>query len=229
MNKSAFKYLIPLLLILLLVNCKRKPPAESAEGQIKFKISYAQEKVGGYSTSFLPKEMIMEYSNNMVKSTIAGGLGFFVLVNVSNLKSYQHTTWLKFIDKKYIYEGDKRESPCCFGMLADMQLEFTNKTKEITGLICKHAIASFRNNEIEPFDIWYTDELGIVNPNSNSPFNDIPGVLLEFNTLMGNANMHMVATSRSIQKIPPKQFMAPNNYRPVTKEEIDRILEALMN
>ncbi len=216
-------------MILLLVNCKRKPQGEAAEGEIKFKISYSQEKVGGYSTSFLPKEMTMQFSNNMVKSTIAGGLGFFVLVNVSNLKSYQHTTWLKFIDKKYIYEGGKKESPCCFGMLADMQLEYTDKTKEITGLLCNHAIASFRNNEIEPFDIWYTEELGIANPNSNSPFNDIPGVLLEFNTLMGNANMHMIATSHNFQKIPPKRFLAPENYRSVTKNEIERILEALMN
>ena len=78
--------------MLLMVNCKRKPPAETVEGQIKFKITYAQDKVGGYSTSVLPKEMIMVFSDNMVKSTIEGGLGFFVLVNVSNLKSYQHST-----------------------------------------------------------------------------------------------------------------------------------------
>jgi len=218
-----------LLLILLLVNCKRKPAKERIEGQIKFKITYAQDKVGGYSTSILPKEMIMEYCDNMVKSTIEGGLGFFVLVNVSDLKSYQHTTWLKFIDKKYIYEGDKKESPCCFGVLADMQLEYTDKTKEITGLLCKHAMASFPHNGIEPFDIWYTEELEIANPNSNNPFNDVPGVLLEFNTLMGNANMHMIATSQTIKKIPPKHFQAPNNYRPVSKVEIERILEALMN
>ena len=171
----------------------------------------------------------MEFSEDMVKSTIEGGLGFFVLVNVTNLKSYQHTTWLKFIDKKYIYEGDKRESPCCFGMLADMQLEYTDKTKEIAGLHCKHAMASFPHSGIEPFDIWYTEELDIANPNSNSPFNDVPGVLLEFHTLMGNANMHMIATSHSIQKIPPKQFQPPTNYRPVSKTEIENILDALMN
>ncbi len=216
-------------MLLFSSGCKQKPPAELAEGEIKFSITYARDKVGGYSTSILPKEMTMEFNKNMVKSTIAGGLGFFVLVNVSDLKSNQHTTWLKFIDKKYIYEGERKETPCCFGMLDEMQLDYSDKTKEISGLMCKHARASFPDNGIEPFDIWYTEELGISDPNSNSPFNDIPGVLLEFNTLMGNANMHMIATSHSIQKIPLKHFQAPKNYRPVSKAEIDSILEALMN
>lgn len=200
-----------------------------AEGKIKFEITYAQSKVGGYSTTILPKEMILEFNENKVKSTIEGGLGFFNLIHVTDLNSYQHTTWLKFIDKKYIYQGDKKEAPCCFGMLADMRLEFTEQTKEIAGLQCNHAMASFPNNGIEPFDIWYTEELGIDNPNSNSPFHDIPGVLLEFNTLMGNANMHMTATSHSVQKISEKQFQLPKNYRPVSRTEIESILEALMN
>jgi GLPGLI family protein len=200
-----------------------------AEGKIRFDITYAQSKVGGYSTSVLPKEMIMEFNEDMVKSTIEGGLGFFNLVNVSDLNSLQHTTWLKFIDKKYIYEGEKKDTPCCFGMLSNMRLEYTDKTKEIAGLLCHHARANFPDNGIESFDIWYTRELGIENPNSNSPFHEIPGVLLEFNTLMGNANMHMIATSHSVQKIPEKHFQSPKNYRPVSKAEIERILEALMN
>ena len=200
-----------------------------AEGQIKFSISYEQSRVGGYSTTILPREMIVEFSNDMVKNTIEGGLGFFSLVNISDIRNYQNTTWLKFIDKKYIYEGGKKESSCCFGMLDGMKLEFTDDIKEIAGLECMHAVARFPDNGIEPFDIWYTEELGLYNPNGNTPFKDIPGVLLEFNTLMGNTNMHMVATGFDAQHIPQKHFQPPKNYRPVSKAEMESILNALMN
>jgi hypothetical protein len=227
--KSLVKYLILCLLSLSLANCKRKPPKELASGKIEFRITYDKDEVGGYSSSVLPRQMTMEFSGNMVRNTIEGGLGFFSLVNITDLKTYQHTTWLKFIDKKYIYEGDKRESPCCFGMLSGMKLNYTDRTKEIAGLECRHVLASFPDNGIESFDIWYTEDIDIDNPNSNSPFNDIQGVLLEFNTLMGNANMHMIATRYNAQKIPQKQFQLPKNYRPVSKAEIERILETLMN
>jgi GLPGLI family protein len=209
--------------------CKRKAGTGSNEGKISFSITYDQSRVGGYSTAILPKEMIMEFSGNKVMSRIEGGLGFFSLVHLSDMRSSQHTTWLKFIDKKYIYEGDKRESPCCFSILDGMQLEFTDNTKEIAGLHCLKTIASFPDNGIEAFDIWYTNELDIDNPNSNTPFMDIPGVMLEFNTLMGNANMHMMATKFEAQQIPQKEFLSPQDYRPVSKVEMESILNALMN
>jgi GLPGLI family protein len=227
--KTLPKYLIFCLIPMSFATCKRKPAGEAAEGRIEFRITYDREEVGGYSASVLPRKMIMEFSDNMMRSTIEGGLGFFSLVNISDLRTYQHTTWLKFIDKKYIYMGEKRESPCCFGMLSGMNLQYTDSTKEIVGLNCRHVVASFPENGIESFDIWYTEEIDVDNPNSNSPFNDIPGVLLEFNTLMGNANMHMIATSYNAQKIPQKLFQIPKNYREVTKAEIEGILETLMN
>ncbi len=228
MYKPLPKYLILVLLTLLVVNCKKKPDSAVLEGKIKYSISYDQEKVGGYSISILPKEMIMEFNKNKVRNSIEGGLGFFSLVHVSDLKYNKHTTWLKLIDKKYIYEGKKRESPCCFGMMEGMELEFTDSTKLIAGLDSKKVIASFPGNGMQPFDIWYTNELGLNNPNRKTPFQNIPGVLLEFNTFMGNINMHMIATKFDAQKILEKQFQPPENYRPVTKIEIETILNALM-
>jgi hypothetical protein len=227
--KTLTKYVIIALLILTAVSCKKKPESDLTQGKIKFSISYAQDKVGGYSTSMLPKEMVMEFSQDKVRNSINGGMGFFSLVHVSDLKHDQHTTWLKFIDKKYICEGERRDSPCCFGMLNGMQLDFIDSTKEIAGLQCLMVIAGFPDNSLAPFDIWYTEELGLDNPNGNTPFHDIPGVLLEYNTFMGNANMHVIATDFSFQPIPQKQFQPPQDFRPVTKAEIESLLTALMN
>ncbi|MFC2115995.1 hypothetical protein ACFLTU_05940 [Bacteroidota bacterium] len=230
MFKPLPKYLTLAVLIVLSATCKRKPGAEKmAEGKIRFKITYEQSQVGGYSTAVLPQEMIMEFRDDMVRNTIKGGLGFFNLVNVSDLNKYQNTTWLKFIDKKYIFEGEKRDTPCCFGMLDGMILEFTDSTKEIAGFHCKQVLANFPDKELESFDLWYTEEIELDNPNGNSPFMSIPGVLLEFNTLMGNANMRMIATKYEAKHIPPEEFQPPENYRAVTKAEMETILNALMN
>ncbi len=200
-----------------------------AEGRIEFKITYEQEEVGGYSASLLPSKMTMEFRENMVKNTIQGGMGFFNLVNVSDLNNSQFTTYLKFIDKKYIFRGEKNETPCCFGLLDGMKIEFTRQSKEIIGFNCRKAIASFPDSNIKSFDIWYTEELQLDKPNGNSPFQEIPGVLLEFNTIMGNANMHMVAKNCDVTRIPARVFEFPKNYTPVSKLEIETILNALLD
>jgi GLPGLI family protein len=228
-SKSILKYLIPSLLAIWLFACDRGKVPGMTEGRIEFKITYEQEEVGGYSASLLPSKMTMEFRDNMVKNTIQGGMGFFNLVNVSDLNNYQYITYLKFIDKRYIFKGDKNEPPCCFGLMDGMDIEFTRQTKEIIGFKCKKAIASFPNGGIEAFDIWYTEDLQLDKPNGNSPFQKIPGVLLEFNTIMGNANMHMVARNRNDARIPAKIFELPKNYTQVTKLEMETILNALLD
>ncbi len=217
------------LLVILLANCNREKRPGLAEGRIEFKITYEQQEIGGYSASLLPSKMTMEFRDNMVKNTIQGGMGFFNLVNLSDLNNYQFITYLKFIDKKYIFKGDKNEPPCCFGLMDGMDIEFTRQTKEIIGFDCRKAIASFPDGGIESFDIWYTEELQLNKPNGKSPFQKIPGVLLEFNTIMGNANMHMVAKRCDVTRIPARIFELPKNYTQVSKLEIETILNALLD
>jgi GLPGLI family protein len=227
--KFIHKYLILTFLVSLLVDCKRDKGTGLGEGRIQFQITYERQEIGGYSASLLPSEMTMEFRDNMVRNTIIGGMGFFNFVNVSDLNNSQYITYLKFIDKKYIFEGGRNEPPCCIGMLEGMNIEFTGHTKDIVGFTCKNAVASFPDNGIDPFEIWYTEDLQLEKPNGNSPFQQIPGVLLEFNTIMGNANMHMVAKRFEEVRIPARVFDLPKNYRAVTKIEMETILTALLD
>lgn len=229
MSKSILKYLTLTLLVILLANCNRGKKTGLTEGRIVFRITYEQQEVGGYSASLLPSKMIMEFRDNMIKNTIQGGMGFFNLVNVSDLNNDRFITYLKFIDKKYIFKGDKNDTPCCFGRMAGMDIEFTKQTKEIIGFNCRKAIASFPDGHIESFDIWFTEDLQLDKPNGNSPFQKIPGVLLEFNTIMGNANMHMVAKNCDVTRVSARIFELPKNYTQVSKLEIETILNALLD
>jgi GLPGLI family protein len=222
-------YLLLILLATLFADCNRKKEQALEEGRIEFQITYEQQEVGGYAASLLPSKMTMEFRDNMVKNTIQGGMGFFHLVNVSDLNKKQFITYLKFIDKRYIFKGDQYDSPCCLGLMTGIDIKFTRQTKEIIGFHCKNAIASFPDDSIGSFDIWYTEELQIEKLNGNSPFDKIPGVPLEFNTIMGDANMHMVATSIDITRIPARVFDLPKNYKQISKLEMETILNALLD
>jgi hypothetical protein len=209
--RSILTYLF--FVLVLLAGCNRKTERGVTEGRIEFQINYEQEEIGGFSASLLPSTMIMEFKDNMVKNTIQGGMGFFDLANISDLNKNRFITYLKFIDKRYILVGNKYAPPCCFGLMSGMDIDFTKQTKEILGFGCKKAIASFPGDSIESFDIWYTEDMQ----------------LLEFNTIMGNANMHMVATKYEVTRIPSRTFDLPKNYTRVSKPEMETILNALLD
>lgn len=229
MRIRLLKYLFVIPLVVFHFSCNKKDHAGLSEGRIDFDISYSQDKIGNHSTNMMPQRMRMEYKDHFSKNTIEGGLGFFSLVNIADNRNFRNTTCLRFIDKKYVFKGEKKEPPCCFGKLEGMQLEFTGKTREIAGLSCKHALASFPDDDIESFDIWYTEEIPLNHPNGNSPFSDIPGVMLEFNTIMGNITMHVRATKYESVRIQDSEFKSPDNYRSVTRVEMEKIIHALLD
>jgi len=218
-----------LFIMLALFSCKRETAVSGLdEGRVKFNVTYLQDKVGSYSKSVLPQAMIIHFKDNQMKTSVEGALGFFRLINIADLNDRRNTTYLKFLDKKYIFEGRKRETACCFGVLDDMEIEFTDNTKTIAGFICEEAIASFPESGYESFSIFFTREIDLKKPNATSPYKEIPGFMMEFNTTMGSANMHLIAESYKQELVDDDEFVPPDDYRPVSKTEIENILHALM-
>jgi len=222
------RYLFLLLVIPLVFSCKKKPAGEIPQGVIEYKIIYMQEEIGNFSTGVLPQTMEVIFKGDKVKNTIEGALGFFHLINVADLDKMTNTTFLKFIDKKYVYKGRKNEDPCCVGNFEDMKITITDETKEIMGLQCTKAIASFKNSEIQSFPLYFSTEIGVPDPNATSPFDDIPGVLMEFQTKLGNSDIIMIAQKYENISINDKEFEDPQNHRMVTRMEIETIFNALL-
>ena len=187
------------------------------------------ETIGGYSSGILPQKMESRFKKGMVKNTIEGALGFFSLVNIANLNEMTNTTFLKFIDKKYVYQGKRREPPCCFAGLEGMELKFTNSTKQILNYACQEAIVSFPGTTKKSFPVYYTTEINFDEPNATSPFKEIPGILMEFHATLGTTMVIMVAEKYLPGKVPDKEFIIPKHYKEINKNELENILNALLN
>lgn len=224
------RYIVFCLLLVIFHSCKKRPPdIRPAEGIIVYQILYLDETVGGYSSGILPQKMESRFKEGMVKNTIEGALGFFSLVNISDLDEMTNTTFLKFIDKKYVYRGKKKEPPCCFAGLEGMEVKFTNSTKQILNYDCQEAIVSFPGTTKKSFPIYYTTEINFDEPNATSPFKEIPGILMEFHATLGQTMVIMVAEKYLPGKVPDKEFIIPKHYKEINKNELENILNALLD
>jgi GLPGLI family protein len=173
--------------------------------------------------------MESRFKEGMVKNSIEGALGFFSLVNISNLDEMTNTTLLKFIDKKYVYRGKKKEPPCCFTGFDGMDIEFTDSTKKIIDYTCNEAIVSFPGTDRKSFAIYYTTEINFDEPNAVSPYKEIPGILMEFTATLGGTTVIMVAEKYLPGKVPDKEFILPRNYMEINKNELEDIMNALLD
>ena len=80
----------------------------------------------------------------------------------------------------------------------------------------------------ETFDIYYTEEITLKNPNSTNPYKEIKGVLMEFELQLLYLKMRFVANH--YQEIENNNFNAGlnENSRQVTRWQMTQILKKLM-
>ncbi len=108
-----------------------------------------------------------------------------------------------------------------------MNLIQTNETKVIAGYTCKKMKVIPLDKKTAPFDIYYTDELDIKDPNFTTPFYKIPGVLMEYQ--LEKFGLEIKFTAKSVKQVPvdDKCFHVPHEYRKVSEKEMKRIFEDL--
>ncbi len=155
-------------------------------------------------------------------------MGFFSLINIADLNDMTNATFLKFVEKKYAYLGQKNEEPCCIKQFEGMSITYTDETKNIIGFTGKKAIIAFPEINRESFTIYYTTEIKLKNPNIMNPYKDIPGVLLEFRANLGQSEIQMIAEKYYKEYLPDKEFHFPRNYKEISKHEMEKIINALL-
>jgi GLPGLI family protein len=96
--------------------------------------------------------------------------------------------------------------------------EKTNEAKKIAGYNCLKAIAKLTDGT--SFSVFYTTELVLENKDNDVQFRNLPGVALEFESVVGSMRVNYSANRVSFDPVPMKQFEVPKSgYREMTYDE----------
>ena len=85
----------------------------------------------------------------------------------------------------------------------------TKQKKVIAGYNCNKVEVVPDDKSIPPFDVYYTDELDIKDPNFASPYKEIKGVLMEYQLKKFGLEMRFEAKSVRKELIEDKYFQVP--------------------
>ncbi len=206
-------------------SCKESGGKYIDQGEIHYNINY----VGNFGVpkDYLPQNLIVSFKNDKILFEMIG-FGKSGIMNLANPEKGIFDTYFSLFSKKFYYAAESGELFPGFEAMNDMILKKTSKTKVLCGFNCKNAEVTFSKDRNKIYDIWYTNEIKVKEPNTATPFNEIDGVLLGFFFLMGPSELHFEAETVYKKDIPDETFERRNDFLRVTKENINKFINQML-
>ncbi|MDQ3192700.1 MAG: hypothetical protein M3Q58_13990 [Bacteroidota bacterium] len=222
MNKAKF-FLLTIIVFCLFNSCRQLTDKKYiSEGIIEYDITYPETTEDNVMIAIMPKTMLLKFKNDKVAFEFTGGMGLFKATFISDLQKQSIIHLVKILNKKYAitYNSSQIQE---IDEMPELNINFTGDKKTIAGYESKRSLITFKDDENTSYDIYFTDDLNIKTPNWSTPYKEINGVLLEYQLKRYNVVMRFTATSVSAADIDDSDFEKPEEYKIITKEEMDQI------
>jgi hypothetical protein len=193
------------------------------QGEIHYTIDYSAA-IGSVPLEVMPKNLIVSFKDDKILFAMISPIGNSGILNLSNPEEDIYDTYFSILTLKYYYAAKKGETFPGFEAMNGMEIHKTEKTMVICGFNCKNAEVTFPTNRGKIFDVWYTTEINVKNPNASSPFQQIEGVMMSFFFLIGHTELHFNAETVYRKDIPDKMFERREKFVRVSKEEIIKFI-----
>ncbi|HEY4799231.1 MAG TPA: hypothetical protein VII99_09175 [Bacteroidia bacterium] len=195
-----------------------------SEGVIEYDITYPKLDPNSMMVAGMPDKAYLRFKNNNMSNDMSGMMGLISITYISNLKNKTVQQTLTLINKKYVAEI----APDDLKHLNDSyvsKIEQGKNTSVIAGYKCKEAIATLKNGEA--VHVFYTNDIGITNPNWSNPYFQLDGVLMDFTMERYGVSMHLKAKQVLQQKIDEKVFQISDDHKKIQFSELEKILTEL--
>ena len=195
-----------------------------SEGVIEYDITYPKLDPNNMMVSGLPNKAYLRFKNNNIVNDMSGMMGLISITYIAkNDNSVAQT--LTLINKKYVADISPDQ-------MKKMNSEYVDKidqgknTQLVAGFKCKEAIATLKNGE--SLHVYYTNDIGISNPNWSNPYSKIDGVLMDFEMERYGLTMHLKAKQVLAQKIDDNAFNVNDaDYKKIPFPDLEKILVEL--
>ena len=209
-------------------SCKEKGGKYINQGEIHYSIEYIGS-FGPMPKEVLPKNLVVAFKKDKILFEMISSFGNSGILNLANPDKGIFDTYFSLFTLKYFYAVQPGEQFPGFEAMNGMEITKTSKTSVICGYNCKNAEVTFPFKRDSVFEIWYTNEIDVKNPNNATPFNKIDGVLMSFFFLLGPAELHFDAETVYKKKIPDEQFERREKFTRVSRTEIDKFINKMVS
>ncbi|MCF8232132.1 MAG: hypothetical protein K9J27_08080 [Bacteroidales bacterium] len=219
------KYLILLVLpAFLLSSCsifKSGTSEKSFEGKVRYEITYPESSIPEAQRQQLPSSITLYIKGDKVMTEIITGM--FTRKTIKDIEQQKATTLLEVMGQKYAIEQTKEDIEEKIEEEGKPQVDITDETKEIAGYTCQKAVVKPEDGEKQ--NVYFTSEIGSSKMNFDSPaYRQINGLPLDYEMKTSMFTMKLTATKVEKTKVSEDNFRISEDYKKVTKEELQNML-----
>jgi len=225
-----FSYILFIAIIFAVTgfSCKERGGKYINQGEIHYNIDYIGN-FGPMPKEVLPKNLVVSFKNNKIIFEMISSFGNSGILNLANPDKGILDTYFSLFTLKYFYAVQPGEQFPGFDAMKGIVIRKTSKTSVICGYNCKNAEVTFPAEMNKLYEIWYTNEINIKNPNTATPFSQIDGVLMSFFFFLGTAELHFEAETVYKKEIPDEAFERRQKFMKVSREEIDKFINKMIS
>jgi GLPGLI family protein len=209
-------------------SCKERGGRYISQGEIHYNIEY----LGNFGTmpkEVLPRNLVVSFKNDKILFEMLSSFGNSGILNLANPEKGIFDTYFSLFSLRYFYPVEPGEQFPGLTAMNGMEINHTTKTTIICGFNCKNATVTFPADRNKVYEIWYTEEINVKNPNTATPFSQIDGVLMSFLFFLGPAELRFDAETVYKKEIPDETFERRKKYTRISRHEIDMFISKMIS
>jgi hypothetical protein len=219
---------IALVFAMTSFSCKEKGGKYINQGEIHYNIDYIGS-FGPMPREVMPKNLVVAFKHDKILFEMISSFGNSGILNLANPEKGILDTYFSLFTLKYFYAVQPGEQFPGFEAMEGIEIRKTTKTALICGFNCKNAEVTFPPKKDKVYEIWYTNEINVKNPNLATPFSEIDGVLMSFFFLLGTSELHFNAETVYKKEIPDETFERREKFTRVSRNEIDKFINKMIS
>jgi hypothetical protein len=225
-----FSYVLAIAVIFAMTSfsCKERGGKYINQGEIHYNIDYIGS-FGPMPKEVMPKNLVVAFKHDKILFEMISSFGNSGILNLANPEKGIFDTYFSLFTLKYYYAVQPGEEFPGFEAMEGIEIRKTTKTAVICGYNCKNAEVTFPTKKEKVYEIWYTNEIDVKNPNTATPYSQIDGVLMKFFFLLGPAELHFNAETVYKKKIPDETFERREKFNRVSRTEIDKFINKMIS
>lgn len=221
---------LALFLLLFIFSCSlNEGKGLKNEGQIEYSITYPDSATMRYDSNMRPEKLVVKYKEKKTLTNIQGLSGAVSLSFIHNVDERLTIVLVKLFNKKLFYTENYNDGdlPMVYSQMPKVIIKPTSDNVTLKGYNCFRYIGVFEGDSLNKFDILFTNQLGVENPNEKTPYASINGLLMAFTVKLYGLTMNLKASKISRGKVQSSDFEVPKDYEMVSKETINDIFELM--
>ena len=218
------------LSIILLAGCGSgsNRPDVIDSGHLIYHIEYSDTVTGTPVNTMMPGEWNLYFNQEKLKNEIKAGFNLFSISFISNSPLDSCFVLFSFMEKDMYFPISSKDYLFIFDKNSKVTVTYDpSEKKEIAGFSCKAANVAFEGRE--PFKVYYTEEIKIIEPNRHTPLNMIPGVLMDFPYEYQGVRMRLTAKEYLNEKPPNRTFTISPKAKRTDKKEVVAMVNTLLS